>query len=137
MVIDKQQAADTLFGNIKRQKTAPVEHTPIPQSISIKSHIEHSAMDELYKAKWERLDRVTVLFTASQKEGLDRLSKRIMKSRPKKSANEETRERITANTLMRALSDILLEAESFAQIPIINTEEDVKNWMRALLKSKD
>lgn len=80
------------------------------------------------------MERVTVVLTPQQKDGLDLLAKQLMRNRPRTTLNESIeKERITANTVMRALVDILLEKGEFTNLPILHNEEDVKAWLKAAI----
>ena len=86
-------------------------------------------------AKWHILDKVIVPLTMQQKEGLDRIAKQLMRERSKNALYKERkdRERITANTLMRALADILLEEGIFNEVPAVYSEEETKSWLKQIL----
>lgn len=139
MAIDKKVAADTLFGSF-RDKEAKVEAIKqvINDSVAV---IEQPAGDrgDEHKAKWQTLDRVTVLLTFQQKEGLDRIARQLMRGRSRNSLHKEKkdRERITANTLMRALVDILLEEEISHDFPALYSEEEAKKWLKQKLLKQE
>jgi hypothetical protein len=84
-------------------------------------------------AKWETLDRVTVLLTEEQKEGLDKLARRLMKFRAKETRGNPDKERITSNSIIRALIDIFLEHATDTPLEVISSEEDLKVWVYTVL----
>lgn len=84
------------------------------------------------KPKWQSLDKVTVLLSAEQKEGLDRVAKRIMKFRSDATKGSQDKERITANTLMRVLIDVFLEKENQLPMEVITNEETARKWVEKL-----
>ncbi len=85
-------------------------------------------------SQWPTHERQTIILTIRQKEELDRLAKQIMRSRLRHTFQKVTeRECVTANTLIRALIDILLENREFPIPPEINTEEEARSWLKTLL----
>lgn len=134
MAIDKEQTRDNLFGNIKKEKQVILERPSITPSLVIDQPADLA--DGKTLAKWQTLDRVTVFLSQQQKEELDRIAKKIMKYRAKAGFGKKERERITANTLIRALVDALFEKEkNNAEIPVIDKEEDAKAWILKLFQS--
>lgn len=132
MAINKQEAADSLFGMVK--KTTVEKEKPTSKMIPIEQHPKEASQSNLVAAaesKWKNHEKVTVVFTFDQKEGLDRLAKQIQRNRPKHTFEQvNNRERITANTLLRALVDLFLEEGPFSEPPEINNEVEVKEWLR-------
>jgi hypothetical protein len=141
---------DSLFKNIKKQAPQANQNALHPQPVEKDS--ERSAQDVAFPEpqkplaqkqvqqqeaqavpKWQTLDKVMVLLTTEQKEGLDRIAKRIMKFRSKEIKGQE-KERITANTLIRALVDNFLKHEESVQLEVVTSEDDVKEWVRKLFK---
>lgn len=146
MALDTEQTKNSLFGNIKKQslKSVSVEELPVApiqnriekvQPIAVKEPQREEKSDaepqeDTILAKWQTLDRVTVLLSEEEKEGLDKLSKKIMKYRAKDTRGKKEKERITANTIIRALIDNLLECEDKLEMTVLETEEDVRAWIK-------
>lgn len=126
--IDKKSVGDSLFKNFTKQETAQREK-PAAREI-----VAEPALEERHLSKYLTLQRVTVLFDEPQKEGLDLLARKIMRHRSLNSKEKRKKERITANTIVRALVDCLLEKEQNVELPIIYTEAEAKSWVRDLLK---
>lgn len=127
MAIDKEETKNSLFGNIKKQ----TKTNDRPEKEDTK---EASLTPQNQLAKWETLDRVTVLLTEEQKDGLDRLARKLMKFRVRETKGNPTKERITANTIIRALIDNLLERESDVPLEVVISEEELKIWTSKLFK---
>lgn len=89
----------------------------------------------IYKPKWQSLDKVTVLLSTEQKEGLDKIAKKIMKYRSDATKGSQEKERVTANTLMRVLVDAFLERESQLEMEVIIDEEAARKWIEKLFLS--
>lgn len=125
MAIDQEETKNTLFGNIK--KHAKVKDSP-------KEEVRIESKKEAQPAKWETLDRVTVLLTEEQKDGLDKLARKLMKFRARETRGNPGKERITANTFIRVLIDNLLEREAGLPLEVISSEEELKLWTSKLFK---
>lgn len=128
MALDKNKA-NSLFGGFKQHPAVECK-TPFKEQKSIESDIVASS------AKWKSLDKVTVLLTQKQKEGLDAIAKKLMKHRSKNADKAENRERITANMLIRGLIDNLLEREEDLILDSLNFEHDVKLWLSKTYRKK-
>jgi hypothetical protein len=133
--IDKDAAADSLFGHIKQTRESEKNKAP-RKALEIKElpneEVKQSPVE--VASQWPTHERQTIILTIRQKEELDRLAKQIMRSRPRHTFQKVTeRERITANTLIRALIDIFLEKGEFPVPPEINNEEETKLWLKTLL----
>ncbi len=136
MAIDRASTKDSLFGGLKKTE----KPTPQVESESNEAEHSHKAAIEIKQPdndqalpKWQTLDKVTVLLSTEQKDGLDRIAKKIMKHRAKESKGME-KERITTNTLIRALVDNFLEIERSSKPDIITTESDVREWIKKMFK---
>lgn len=121
MALDKT-AGDTLFNLSKK---APKPHHNIPDT-----PIEEPPLPA---PKWQQLEKVTVLLTEEQKAGLDRLAKKIMRYRSPNKQKNSNRERITTNTLLRALVDNFLSHSEQMEMQVMETEKDVLDWIRKAL----
>ena len=145
MALDTSKAKDSLFGNIKKAKEPQSIETEI-KSETLSHHVdlapsiaevnkqetEENRVEEL--AKWRQFDKITALLTSEQKEGLDRVAKKLMKHRSKELKGNENKERITANTLIRALIDNFLKNESSFQFEVLVNESDVCDWLSRMMK---
>lgn len=130
MALDKD-TGNTLFGNIKKKDSEKQEDfvnskTIFEETETIKNHLS--------KAKWEQFDKVTTLLTSEQKEGLDRIAKKLMKYRSKELKGKDNKERITANMLIRALIENFLHVEETIQLEVLSSEEEVYKWIFKVLE---
>lgn len=146
MALDTGKAKDSLFGNIKKAN----EEQSVPHEMKSETviHQENKAVlfSETEKklqnegngsetlAKWQQFDKVTALLTGSQKEGLDRIAKKLMKFRSKQLKGNEEKERITANTLIQALIENFLRFEDSLELEVLVSEDDVCNWLSRIIK---
>ena len=125
---DLGKAKDSLFGNIKKAKEPQSIETEI-KSETLSHHVDPAPpLAEVNKpgteenraetsAKWQQFDKVTALLTSEQKEGLAHsIAKRLMKHRSKELKGNEDKERITANTLIRALIRELFEIRRLSSV---------------------
>lgn len=151
MALDKNATKESLFGNIKKpgkqdkkQPDQPVNHehekeklgfTPEHQK-TITSIEDQPPGAEQIKPKWQTLDKVTVLLSSEQKQRLDGITRKLMKHRANATRGAE-KERLTANTLIRALIDIFLELEENFPLEVLISEEDVKAWIQRNLMNFD
>jgi Zn-dependent oligopeptidase len=126
MALDKE-AGNTLFGNIKKSAAKEEAVDISPESKEVVSAEIQS------KAKWHEFDKVTALLTTEQKEGLDRVARKLMKHRSKFLKNKSDSERITANTIIRALIDNFLKFEDSMVIDVFSSEEEVRSWIANLM----
>jgi hypothetical protein len=136
MALDTKETQNSLFGGLKKKKEetpavkikseAPTESESQPKGSSVT--VKES------KAKWQQLDKVTVLLTTEQKEGLDRVAKKLMKFRSNQLKGIEEKERITANTILRSLIDNFLEQEDVLQLETLTSEKEVREWTSKVFK---
>jgi hypothetical protein len=119
MALDRA-AGDSLFGNIKKK--------PALQSDTTAEIVSSNEHPEKIRAKWQTFDKISVLLTPEQKEGLDRLARKLMKSRPKGAG-----ERITANMLVRSLIENFLALEDSLKLEALKSEDEVQDWMKRML----
>ena len=131
MALDKQETKNSLFGNIKKTLKPPEEVLKSnPEIISTKTDAISN------RTQLEIIERVTLPLSIEQKEGLDRLAKKIMRNRSNNPFHKENRERITANTIIRALIDTLLEKEYLFEGVTANNEEEAKRLVKGALKQQ-
>jgi hypothetical protein len=136
MALDRDTAKDTLFGNFKKQAdfTPNSSDNNHPINEAENKHVESEdrhAVEQREIPKWQTLEKITTLLTLEQKDGLDELAKKIMKSRAKDST--EIRERITANTILRALLDNFLLITKNAKTGSIQNEDQLREWIGNLI----
>lgn len=147
MAIDTSETKNSLFGGIKKtaKQSSAAEHlvfqieenqedtveikTPTKQEESVHTQVTGAA-----QPKWQTFDKVTALLTSEQKEGLDRIAKKMMKFRSKALKGESEKERITANTIIRALINNFLQLEESVQMEILTSENDVNEWIKKIFK---
>ena len=136
---------DRLFGGLKQpskeqpKKDLPhIESTAAPeetQQPEISKKISAGTTRKPASPKWQTLDKVTVLLTTEQKEGLDRVARKLMKYRSNELKGRDDKERITANTLIRGLVEVFLQSERSIQLETLSSEDDVCEWIAKNFKS--
>ena len=138
MAIDTQTTKNSLFGGLKKEpiiiqpETEEIEDRPAVEEKQAKADPQDtkSHLPEAALPKWQSLDKVTVLLTSEQKEGLDRVAKKLMKYRSRDLKGDENKERITANVLIRALVENFLSKEESIPMEVLSTEKDVLAWAK-------
>lgn len=148
MAIDTSETKNSLFGSFRKpaKQTSPADlcssqkeeiqgnNTDIKEKIKQEDPL-YTTEEVAIQPKWQTFDKVTALLTSEQKEGLDRVAKKLMKFRSKALKGENEKERITANTLMRALINKFLQMEELTQMEILSSEEDVRAWIGKMFKN--
>ena len=138
---------NSLFGNLKKsiERTVPkeIQHENMLVKPTLEIKIE-KALNVSKKSieinvayptpKWQTFDKVTVLLAAEHKEGLDRVAKKLMKYRSNELKGKDDKERITANTLIRALTQSFLNLEGSMKLETLSSEDDVFKWVKKNLK---
>ena len=99
MVIDPEETKKSLFGGLK-SATPKAEKSTTPEVAKSRTSTV---------PKWRTLEKVTVLLTNQQRDAVEDLARTIMRFRSKTELKGENSERITANTVVRALIDNLVE----------------------------
>ena len=124
MVIDPEETKKSLFGGLK-SSTSKVE----------KSQTQEVAKTESSNLpKWKTLEKVTVLLTNQQRDAIEDLARTIMRFRSKSESKTENCERITANTVVRALIDNFIETAPGLKMQDIYNENDLKKWLQQLFE---
>lgn len=138
MALDTKETQNSLFGGLKKKKEetyAVKVKSEVPTEPEAQPKEQRSSVTiKESKAKWQQLDKVTVLLTTEQKEGLDRVAKKLMKFRSNQLKGIEEKERITANTILRSLIDNFLEQEDVLQLETLTSEKDVREWTSKVFK---
>lgn len=132
MGINVKQANDTLFGNLKKKvkdTNLAKERTLKKKKISEKSTTPNSSLNK-EKPRWETLHSVLVRMQEENKDALDSLTNQIMRSR-----NSKGCERITTNTLIRALISSFLKHRDKLNTNNIDDEEELLNRINRMFKS--
>lgn len=84
--------------------------------------------------KWKTLEKVTVLITSEQKDAVDDLARQIMRFRSQVKKTVGEKERITSNTIIRALLDNFIAHVSSLAIESIPNEKALKKLLGSLFK---
>lgn len=114
MAIDAEETKNMLFGVLPKSKTPKLPNLST-------SEVAES------EPKWRRLEKVTVLMTGAQKDALDEMARKLMRFRVSGD------ERITANTIIRALLDVTLPAMQDLPLSPVSDEKELAAWLRQLL----
>lgn len=133
MAINPQETKNSLFGGLKKDPIViqPEYQAPSEEINKEVVPVEENSIDsDQALPKWQSLDKVTALLTTEQKEGLDRVAKKIMKYRSRDLKGNDSKERITANTLIRGLIENFLALEGALKMEILSSEEDVHAWIK-------
>ena len=125
MGIDPDETKRSLFGGLRTLLTSKVEKSPTSKARVIKP----SSLP-----KWKRLEKVTVLLTNAQRDAIEDMARQVMRFRSKEPVPKEDRERITANTVVRALLDSFMCKSSLLEMEAISNEEELKRWIERLFK---
>ena len=123
MVFDAEEAKRSLFGGLSSSPTSKVKKGATPKAKNT---------DTL--PKWKRLEKVTVLLTNEQRDAVEDIARQVMRFRSKESSSTEDRERITANTVVRAVLDSFICKASSLEMKAISNEEELKHWLECLFK---
>ncbi len=145
MAIDTNNVGNTLFGNLKGKAKSQPQSKPKKEKAATKTEEKPVQKEtpslpvEEKKAapKWETLLKVNVLMSCEEKDFLDQFARKIMFHRGKKQGDRK-RERITSNTLIRAMITNLQEAVDAS--PEINydmqNEEEVIEYLKSIQGNK-
>lgn len=143
-------AKESLFGGIKavakkqqqdvKQPTKNLESNqkiknPIFSKNEENAQQIQSLRHETELPKSMTFDRVTLRLTPEQRDQLAIIARKTMRARSRFGSNVDERERITSNTILRALiHNFLIRAEELEEASIYN-EEDAIKWINQLFKS--
>lgn len=125
MVIDPEETKKSLFGGLK-SSTCRVRTSPTP---------EVAKKETPSLPKWKTLEKVTVLLTNQQRDAVEDLARSIMRHRSHGGTKSDNSERITANTVVRALIDNLIETAPDLAMKQIHNEEELKAWLSQLFST--
>ena len=121
MAIDPEETKRSLFGGLRNSQTSKVNKSA-------------ASKEPPFLPKWKRLEKVTVLLTNEQRDAIEDLARQVMRFRSKESISKEDRERITANTVVRALLDSFICKASSLEMEAISNEDELKEWLGSLFK---
>ena len=108
-----------LFKSVPQQQVSKVE--------AVAESIPTPRKKKASKAKWQGLLKVNVLLDDEQKDLLDSLAHQVMRNRSNGS------ERITANTFLRCLTDLLKFKSSSLDLTNVADEDDLRKRLSNLL----
>jgi hypothetical protein len=103
---------------------------PQPQAPNVAAVVEPGPTPRkkrISKAKWQGLLKVNVLLDDEQKDLLDSLAHQVMRNRSNGS------ERITANTFLRCLTDLLKSRATSLDLDNVADEDDLRKRLSNLL----
>ena len=125
MVIDPEETKKSLFGGLRESSS--------PKASSSKTkEVEKLGTSNI--PKWKTLEKVTVLLTNQQRDAVEDLARTIMRHRSSGDPAKAERERITANTVVRALIDNLIDTIPALKIQEISNEEELKSWLQQVFR---
>jgi len=84
--------------------------------------------------KWKTLEKITVLLTSEQRDAMNDLAKTLMRFRSHEDLSKDERERITANSIFRALLDNFISKANSLEIEAIQNEDELRKWINRLFK---
>ncbi len=84
--------------------------------------------------KWKTLEKITVLLTSEQRDAVDDLVRTLMRFRSHEDVSKDERERITANSIFRALLDNFISKAISLEIEAIQNEDELRKWINRLFK---
>lgn len=151
MAINTEDTKNSLFGGLSKAASREVKNS----STSIKPNTVSSGEFNLatqevicansvvkstqgtvdpYIPKWQTFEKVTVLLTTDQRDAVEEFSRKIMRQRKSKLKDLDSPERITSNSIIRAILDNAIERIKNVETPALANEESLKIWMSALFK---
>lgn len=134
--IDTKETKNSLFGNLRKETEKEMPSIKISSEEVRAAKPVEKILDQTMP-KWQSLDKVTALLTTEQKEGLDRIARKLMKHRSKILKRKDDCERITTNTLLRALIEVFLKEENSLELDVLLSESDVCEWVsKSLIKKQ-
>lgn len=134
MAIDTNDTKNKLFGGLAKQDPEAVRAKTEKPVIELPcDNPGKQATQPTMMPKYQTFDKVTTLLTTEQKERLDRVAKKIMKRRAMAPKGSDS-ERVTANTVIRALIDNFLAVEESFQHGVLYSENDVSEWIKEMFK---
>jgi hypothetical protein len=125
MVIDPEETKRSLFGGLRNSATSKVEKS---KTSSVKN-VEPTSLP-----KWKRLEKVTVLLTNEQRDAIEDIARQVMRFRSKEPDCKSDRERITANTVVRALLESFICKAPSLEMEAISNEEELRRWVERLFR---
>jgi hypothetical protein len=129
--LDVQNASDTLFGNIKKQAKTKKDILPPEVTENVISVSKTSTI-----TLKNEVDKVTVFISSEQKDFLESVAKKVMRNRPKNQTPELRKERITSNTILRALLQNFLRCDHLLDDKLIYNEADAVKWLEKVFSEK-
>lgn len=111
------------FTDLFKSDTQP----QVPNVAAVDKPIPTSPKKKASKAKWQGLLKVNVLLDDEQKDLLDSLARQVMRNRSNGS------ERITANTFLRCLTDLLKSKATSIDLDDVSDEDDLRKRLSDLL----
>jgi hypothetical protein len=123
MALDCEETQDTLFGGLNKEKEV---FKPSTSSKDTQPLLMQEALQ-----KWETMDKVTACLLPGQKEWLDGMAKKIMRSRAKNSSVDK--ERITANTIIRSVLASVIDVIGKDNPAHIQNEKELCEWFSKVL----
>jgi hypothetical protein len=126
MAIDREETKNLLFGGLSQRGTSKVLEK---QSSHVKDDSSTSKVP-----KWKTLEKVTVLLTSEQKDAMDETARTLMRFRHKETPSLDDKERITANSVVRAILDNAIERLACLEVRSIRTEEGLREWVASIFK---
>lgn len=148
--INMEETKNKLFGFVNREvNSSPTIHTandviespgeaeailPKKETNELTEVVAQGKAISLSAPKWVTLEKVNVLLAPEQKERLDKIVKKLMKFRSKDLKGRDDKERITTNTLIRALIANFLDNADSLNLETLSSEDDVYKWVGKCFK---
>ena len=136
MGIDQEETKNTLFGGLKKSASSGAHHSRSSKAKkSDASEVKKSLTPEVEAMpKWKTFEKVTVLMTTDQRDALEETARKLVRFRSAQAFPPEEKERITANTIARALLDNFMERIDSLAMDSVKNEEDVRAWLKKIFK---
>lgn len=132
MSIDKDEVKKALTKKFNNSKVKNLLSSEDTNSITC----EQSKVISSDLPKHKTLERITLLISSEQRDAIDKLSKKIMRHRSKDTELSKSRERITSNSLFRALVTNFLERVDSLQMETICDETTLTEWVGKLFLNR-
>ena len=140
MALDTENSKNTLFGGMKKSGTSEViksgssKHKKSDSPKVEKSETTQVANSVESPPKWKTMEKVTVLMTTEQRDVIEDTARRLMRFRSKGELPKEDKERITANTVLRALLSNFIDRISSLELASIQNEEELQDWLKKMFR---
>ena len=123
-ILDVEDTSNTLFGNIKKSAKKKENSLAVVPEAEFQQQTK-----KIIRKKSEKVSKFTVFISEEHKDSLESIAKRAMRNRTKQTDPTVRRERITSNTILRALLQNFISREHLLDDEVIQHEVDAIKWL--------